>query len=207
MNSSKFEMNNSEFLKRILDGYVLTYRTNLWHTTSNHCDMTATELNFFTQLGSYLGFVVRREMNWQYPRDLCWCEPGSDPRPADDEGTILYLERENQDKRVDQTIEKLLDIKNAPNVKFLVAVFGCIKQETLNAAKEEIRTRLGSDRSFLCISWIGDRPDDATDVEGWVFSNNHESTRKIKAYMDKAEYWYLWEREDSAQTGWVSTTS
>ena len=56
-------MNELHFLQRMFEGYVTTYRRNMWHTTSGYSDMTAGELAFFETLGVHLGYTVRREMN------------------------------------------------------------------------------------------------------------------------------------------------
>ena len=132
-------MNELTFLQRIFDGYVFTYRRNMWHSSANYADMTAGELGFFSTLGTHLGYMVRREMNWDFPRDMCWCEKTECKRGAslDSEArTILYLERENHDGRVGPTIEKLLHYKNTPvRIPFLIAVLGLARANTLAEAK------------------------------------------------------------------------
>ena len=183
-------MNDIEFLERIFRGYVMTYRANLWHTTANYSDMTSAELGFFTRLGSHLGYVVRREMNWDYPRDLCWCESTEDSRDDEKARTILYLERENSDGRVDKnTVEKLLKTSNG--VKYLVAVLGWVRRATLEAAKEKVRKGLGEQQYFFSISWVGETPDGEFEVEAWICHKETERVLTAKASMDEAGYWYL----------------
>ncbi len=110
-------MANEKFLKLIFNGYVNCYRKNNWHTSSNYSDMTHTELNFFLELGQSHGFFVRKEMNWDYPRDLCWCE-------TENSEAFLYLERKNENSRCVLTIEKQLDQLNSGAIKNFVSVFG-----------------------------------------------------------------------------------
>jgi hypothetical protein len=115
-------MTTEEFLKMIFNGYVNCYRKNNWHTTANYADMTFKELGFFSQLGESIGFIVRLEINWNYPRDLCWCK-----HPEDKEA-FLYLERENDNGRAVHTIEKMLNPANSKDIPILVCVFGWIKE-------------------------------------------------------------------------------
>ena len=193
-------MTDQLFLQNVFNGYARSYRQFQWHKSAKYADMTASELGFFSTLGNSLGYMVRREMCWQFPRDLCWC--GTTVSINDDEAqTVLYLERENKDSRVLDTIGKMTNPKNAKDVPYLVAVFGWIRQNTLNAAKREIRGRLLSHQHFLMISWIGEKQDEGDyNLEGWVYGGEKELVRVAKPKLDEAGYWYV----DSFPAIWTS---
>ena len=193
-------MDSRKFLQRIFDGYVNCYRQFNWHASSNYADMTAVELNFFADLGQRLGYFVGREMHWDYPRDLCWCEepPGRDRKQTK---YVLYLERENEDGRVlENTVNKMLNPANAPGVPYLVAVLGWVKPGTLEKAKALIRERLPSDQSFLLISWVGESKNGEFFVEGWLAPSGGfaETARSAAAEPDAGGYWSM--RSTSAWT-------
>ncbi len=183
-------MSDHLFMQHLFNGYVRCYRQFQWHTSSNFADMTAAELGFFSSLGNSLGYVVRREWFWQYPRDLCWCETTLSENDIEAR-TRLYLERENNDDRVLVTIEKMTNPENSKDIPYLVAVFGWVQQNTLDAAKKEIRQRILPHQHFLMISWIGGKKDgDDYNLEGWVCSGKTESVREAKPKIDEAGYWY-----------------
>lgn len=192
-------MTTEQFLQMIFNGYVTTYRKNNWHTTAKYSDMTHKELNFFIQLGESLGFMVRREMNWSYPRDLCWCDGATGDKP------YLYLERENQDGQAEYTIEKILNPDNSRDIPILVSVFGNISKETLKNIKSLIRNKLPESQYFLMISWPPENEnvdeDDNDIVEGWIFSKGQETVRTAKANMDKGGYWFIF--FDKSDKGWM----
>jgi hypothetical protein len=198
-------MDNNRFLQKLFDGYVSCYRQHNWHMSSNYSDITSAELAFFTQLGRGLGFVTRREMNWDYPRDLCWCERTGGKSDAD-AGTELYLERENDDKRVLTTIEKMTNPENAPTVPLLVAVFGWVRPATLQRAKRLTWERLRDGQKLLMISWIGDTQDGAGfSLEGWILADGVATRRDAAPHVDKAGYWYAelgkpWEADTAAMS-------
>jgi hypothetical protein len=185
-------MFDEQFLQRIFNGYVNCYRKNNWHTTSNYSDMTHAELGFFKELGESLGFFVRMEMKWEYPRDLCWCEN------SDSSEAFLYIERENKDNRCLDTVMKQLNNLNSSSIPFLVSLFGWVKPDTLDTAKQYIRNNIPEDKAYLIISWIGDRQD-GNDfiVEGWVLYSGHETKRIAIPKIDGAKYWYLLFEKDS----------
>ncbi len=178
-------MTNEKFLQMIFNGYVTCYRKNNWHTTAKYHDMTHRELQFFMQLGESLGFIVRREMEWQYPRDLCWCETHESIKP------FLYLERENLDNRAEHTINKMLNPDNSKDIPILVCVFGWIRPNTLDKMKSLIRQSHLVDQSFLIVSWVGEDKDTVNDVEGWSLCDGQEAVRTAKAETDDAGYWYI----------------
>ena len=93
-------MNTERFLQNLFEGYVRTFSSFRWYTSANNADLTAKELNHFSELGERLGYIVRREMNWHYPRDLCWVDFDDTP--------FLYLERESKNSRMNHTVEKML---------------------------------------------------------------------------------------------------
>jgi hypothetical protein len=194
-------MNDHIFMRRLFDGYVLCYRQFQWHKSSNFADMTAAELGFFSNLGNSLGYVVRREMCWQYPRDLCWC--GTTISTNDSEAqTLLYLERENENEKAIETVQKLTKHENSKDIPYLVALFGWVRRNNLEAAKSEVRQRLLAQQHCLLISWIGEKKDqaDAYTLEGWVCSGRTESVRSVTPKIDDAGYWYA----DSLPTLWTS---
>ena len=195
-------MDDLTFLQRIFDGYVTTYRRNMWHTTSGLTDMTAGELGFFVTLGTHLGYTVRREMNWDFPRDLCWCETTTCKRGGDidiEARTVLYLERENHDGRVDLTIRKLLDKENTPTrIPYLIAVLGWTRKSTLDDAKAMARQTFPGTlhTRLMLISWIGEKQDGEYLIEGWILERNgdgrlSEFVREATPEFDKAGYWYM----------------
>lgn len=182
-------MNNQTFLQFIFNGYASCFHKSFWHTSSNYSDMTSADLNFFSNLGQSLGFRVRREMAWQYPRDLCWCQT-NEPK-SDVDNTILYLERENENGRVDHTINKMLNPNNASSIPYLVALFGWIKPSSLSLEKMKISARLSPHQSFLLISWIGDTKDgEKWILEGWCLSGGKATTRQLDVKQDENEHWY-----------------
>ena len=103
--------------------------------------MTAGELSYFSVLGANLGYFVRREMKWHFPRDLCWCKTSA--TKSDEEAlTRLYLERENSNGRSKATVQKLTTPDNSKEIPYLVAVFGHIRERDLDIAKDIVRARL-----------------------------------------------------------------
>lgn len=183
-------MDDQKFLQHIFNGYASCFHKGFWHTSSNYSDMTTADLNFFSTLGQSLGFRVRREMNWQYPRDLCWCQT-NETKSDFDANTLLYLERENKDGRVGDTIEKMLNPINAPLVPYLVALFGWVKPSTLSKAKKQISSSLLPNQSFLLISWVGDNQNgDNWILEGWCLSGQKATTRKVDTRIDENGHWY-----------------
>lgn len=184
-------MDDHRFLQHLFNGYVHCYRRFHWHKSANFADMTAAELGFFENLGNSLGFVVRREMCWHYPRDLCWCENTLSKNDLE-AGTRLYLERENSNFRVSVTIQKMLDHDNSKDIPYLVAVFGWIRPSSLESAKKAIRAGLLNHQHFLMISWIGEQKDCGDfGLEGWVCSKKGESMRSVTPKIDEAGYWYV----------------
>ncbi len=183
-------------MQYVFNGYAMCFQKALWHTSLNYSDVTSADLNFFTTLGHSLGFRVRREMNWQYPRDLCWCrtdELVDENANSKDAKTELYLERENNNSRAKYTIKKMLHKDNAPSVPYLVAVFGWIRKQTLADVKDMIRAAyLQENQTFLLISWVGDAKDgEHWLLEGWYFSRQEESVRTLNVKMDDNKHWYV----------------
>lgn len=186
-------INDEKFLQFIFNGCAACFHKAFWHTSSSYSDMTTADLNFFLTLGQHLGFRVRREMNYAYPRDLCWCESNEITSDADAK-TLLYLERENKDDRADYTINKMLDPNNAPSVPYLVALFGWIKPSTLANIKTEIQKKLQErlHQSFLLISWVGETQNgDDWRLEGWCFSGQKTTTRTLEVQLDDNKHWYI----------------
>ena len=190
-------MNDVELMKRVFDGYVFNYRNNNWHTKSNYSDMTFLELGFFSRLGNYLGFHVRREMNYEYPRDLCWCDSFDGSDNDIDAKTFLYIERENEDNRaINNTIRKMLIDKNSKDIPNFLAVFGWIRPETLKLAKniidEKFENPNSSNKTFSIISWIGKSKEDPEfSIECWIKSSVGEYTKTATPKIDECGFWYI----------------
>jgi hypothetical protein len=171
--------------------------------------MTFSELNFFAKLGSMLGYHARREMNYQYPRDLCWCDSVGSTKNDIDARTYLYLERENEDSRViSNTIQKMLNPLNAPNVPNLLAVFGWIRPETLCAAKQYVRENFKKHENkheiFSIISWIGVKKDaDVFNLECWIYTPEFEYLKDANPFVDGNGFWHISLKND----GWSKKTS
>jgi hypothetical protein len=141
-------MNSRTFLQRLFEGYVVSFRKFGWHTTSSYSDITAAELTHYSELGAKLGYLVRREMNWHFPRDLCWVPFGS-------KEAYLYMERENKDSRCKHTIEKMLNPANSKEVTLLVASFGFLRPDSFSWAKDRLRDELLKHQSALLYAWVG----------------------------------------------------
>ena len=192
------EFNNSvELIKRICNGYLSNYRRNNWHKSSNYSDMTSSELNFFSEVGTLLGFHVRREMNYQYPRDLCWCESTNGGKNDIEAQTYLYIERENEDNRaIENTVLKLLNKENSKNIPNLMAVFGWIKPKTLDSAKDYVRKYFANEEAitstFSIISWVGENKEDSKfRIECWITNGENEFSRTADPILDENEFWYV----------------
>ncbi len=195
MEGNGAKIDAAEFLKMLFDGYVISYRKFGWHTnpdypnitTSNYADMTQAELGHFGALGESLGFISRREMNWHLPRDLCWCRQG-------DKDAYLYIERENEDSKWKKTLERLLN-DNAKEVKFIVPIFGWLKLENYEKAKQFLRAGgLSPDQATLLIAWVGENQNGKPDqfkVEGFILAGEHEFSRSADASTDKGGFWQL----------------
>src|SRR5437764_14410679 len=100
-------MTSTDFLKRLSEGYVRSYRTfNIYDKTPTNrnlkaircrwADETPWELHFFAQLGQMLGYVARREVGTERNRgrwDLLWVDAESRDK---EEQVVLYMECENE---------------------------------------------------------------------------------------------------------------
>jgi hypothetical protein len=196
-------MTTEEFLQMVLNGYVTTYRKNNWHTTERHlANWTHKDLNFFIRLGESLGFIVQLEMNYEYPRDLCWCNGIKGDKP------FLYLERENKDANAVDTIKRMFEpAANTQDIPILVAVFGEVTKETLQRVKNTVRLNVNENQCFLVISWPPENQDVNDDdiVEGWIFSRRQETRRIARANMDKGGYWFMY--FDDKDKGWTAAAT
>lgn len=178
-------MNSCIFLQRLFEGYVLSFRNLRWHTTSNYSDITAAELAHFSELGSKLGYLVRREMNWHFPRDLCWVPFGS-------KEAYLYLERENKDSRCKHTIEKMLNPNNSKDVSLLVASFGFLRPESFDWAKEQLRRGLLKHQSALLYAWVGsDENMGPFTVSAAVIDGDSVVECRAKPSIDEGGFWQI----------------
>ena len=147
----------SEFLKRICEGYVRSYRTfdlrgnprnyrDLKPQDSLGADATQRELDFFGRLGEMLGIVAHREMG---RRDLSWIK--ADSKQKKDE-LVLHLEREASNKKAVETMKRLLRAKGRKKARYLVGVLGCVTEDQFAKIKQTIKTSLKG-CSLLVLAW------------------------------------------------------
>ncbi|GEM_PF-3488195 len=194
-------MNDLMFLQMIFNGYVNCYGHLRWHTQNTYSDMTQKELNFFSNLGSMLGFLSIREKSERArpenptshisnPRDLVWVSP---ERPDD---VILHIERENDCAKANAcffTDNKILDSAKYGGDRFLVAVLGHVRDaDYQNIKKEIVSNPVYLDRKVLIISFIGQTRDNARECRGLIKFENRLYERTAKAELDKGGYWYLY---------------
>jgi len=173
-------MTRADFLKRLCEGYIRSYRTFNLRTTAKWTDLTQRELDFFARLGEMLGFAARLE---EQRMDLSWHD-------IDSEELALYLEREtNAEKVFTETLRKLLQSQYSQRARYLAAIFGWVREEDLPAIKQTIKDQLG-DRSLLVIAWVGPTQDAAKHVRIFVFSESVVYTRRGEGEIDADNYWY-----------------
>ncbi len=183
-------MTSTDFLKRLCEGYVRSYRglglrgnarndrTLDRRTDSRGADVTHRELNFFAKLGEMLGFVARLEAE---RRDLSWFD-------ADSGELVLHMERETTSKKARNTMTKLLQTGKS-EACYLAAVLGWVTEEDFASVRRAIASHLGG-RSLVVLAWVGPNIYDATSLEVIVASEGNVYTRRGKAEPDKDKYWY-----------------
>ena len=180
-------MNTSIFLRRLFEGYVKNFRSFNWHVSSNYADITSAELNHFSLIGKSLGYLVRREMNWNYPRDLCWVLGENNDKEA-----YLYLERENKDSRMLHTIKKMLERDNSKDIHILVASFGHLKPESFVAASELLRNGILNHQSALLFAWIGENENSSEfSVKAHIVTSENVEEYEAIPYIGKDGYWNI----------------
>lgn len=183
------EVDDSEFLQRICEGYVHCYRTFRLRTRNNWSDLTHREVGFFCQLGEMLGFFALQEQNKD---DLHWYEDFRATKRA------LHLERETEDSRAcTEAVRKLIDDRQA---KYLVAVLGWVVEDRIDQIKEQVRSSQLGNRCLAVMAFVGPNKDSATGFRALVFSGSAVLGREGKAEWDNGNYWYLhftgpWEAE------------
>jgi hypothetical protein len=178
-------MNKIIFLQRLFEGYVISFRSFCWHTSSNYSDITSAELSHFSTIGEKLGYMVRREMNWEYPRDLCWVDD------AESEA-YLYMERESKDSRCKHTIEKMLNPENSLNIPVLVASFGFLKPESFEWASCCLKRGLLKNQSALIFAWVGENEDKGPfEVKAHVVCDGQISECLAEPSMDVGGFWQI----------------
>jgi hypothetical protein len=194
-------LNTVYFLQKLFEGYVRSFASFRWYTTCNYSDLTSKELNHFTAIGERLGFVVRREMNWNYPRDLCWVE-SLDSKAI----PYLYLERESKDGRMCQTIEKMLKPDNSKGIPILVASFGHLKEASFKKASEMLMNGIQADQTALLFAWVAES-ENASNFEicaEVISASSRTATKAIPDIAEHGQYWYM--RFDGDVAQWKSTT-
>lgn len=200
-------MDNSFFLKRIFEGYVQCFRVARWHMSCTYSDMTQNDINFFSDLGSKLGFLSIREKsetppdghfynNKSNPRDLVWVDPNTGK-------AFLHVERENKtESAVDAVVNplnKLSDSAKFNDGRLLVAVFGWITRTDLEKVLGYIK---GKDSCYtrndlLIIAFVGQNQNDATDIEAYVLSEHGNFRRNASSKIDRGGFWYSYFEEGS----------
>jgi hypothetical protein len=200
------QMTPTNFLKRLCEGYVRSYRTLKIRgprdprkfnplTDSRAADATHREINFFAQLGEMLGFVARREVarkdrtRW----DLSWVD-------LESEKSFLCMESETFEDRADNTIDKLLRTGPSKAPCYLVGVLGWLKESHFAKVKRTILRRLKG-RSLLLLAWVGPDMYHATTLEVIVACDGNICTRRATAEPDNDKYWYAY-----FDSGWENAT-
>lgn len=174
-------MNKVEFLQRLFQGFVVNFESFKWYTTSNYSDITAKELGHFSELGERLGFCVRREMNWEYPRDLCWVDgTGKKSKP------YLYMERESKNARMEHTIIKMLNPENFAGIPFLVASFGHLTQASYEEALSRLESGVEAGQSALLFAWVAEKEEtDSYDIRASVTSGGSTVSCAAIPYLNE----------------------
>jgi hypothetical protein len=175
--------------------------------------MTQKELSFFSNLGTNLGFIPKREYvenapvgHTYYPnksngRDLVWLDPD------DNNSVFLHLERENESENVEENFtgnNKLIDGARFKDRRYLVGVFGFLKKEHLESLKHELANSPDfKNKDILVIGWCGEEKDIATDVIGLVYSKLAKFERHATADRDKGGYWFLYfDKQEPSNLNW-----
>ncbi len=188
-------MTSTDFLKRLCEGYVRSYRS-LGIRGGSHSDFdplldlrgadaTHRELNFFVKLGEMLGFVARLEVarrdrtRW----DLSWVD-------IESKELFLCMESETFDHKADKALDKLLRTEPSKAPRYLVGVLW-LKEDHFAKVKRAIFERLKS-RSLVVLAWVGPNIFDATRLEVIVASKGKVYTRQGKAEPDNDKYWYAY---------------
>jgi len=171
-------------VQNIFDGYVMCFRTFLWHTSSNKSDITQVELSYFSKLGQSLGYMARREMNWNYPRDLCWVKSGA-------KEAFMYMERESKNERCEHTINKMLNKENSKNIEVLIASFGWLTESNFDWACSEFAHGLEESQTGLLFAWVGLTDDGPHVVKAATFHQKTITTKEAIPFIDKGGYWQI----------------
>jgi hypothetical protein len=181
-------MNNKLFLQKLFVGFVQNFQSFRWHTSSNYSDITAKELGHFSQIGELLGFCVRREMNWNYPRDLCWVE-GS----LNNATPYLYMERESKDNRMKHTIEKMLSPENSAGIPILVVSFGHLTPESYAQASTMLKKGLEGEQIALLYAWVAEKEESSSyEIVARIITNNSIVESKAIPYVSaKTNFWCM----------------
>ena len=173
-------MTSTDFLKRLCEGYVRSYRTLNLRVDCSMADATHKEINFFGHLGEMLGFVACLEWG---RRDLSWLDPETD-------NVVLYMERESTDAKADAVMKKLFHTERSKAPRYLVGVLGWLKEDHYAKVKQAIFDRLKG-RSLLLLAWVGPDIGHATKLEVIVACDGSICTRQATAEQDKDKYWYV----------------
>ena len=198
-------MTSADFLKRLCEGYVRSYRTFGIRGSrdprefnrvidARAADVTHREVTFFSQLGEMLGFVARREVarkdrtRW----DLSWVD-------IDSKKPFLCMESETFEKKADSTIGKLLRTRSSK--VYLVGILGCLNESHFAQVKQTVSKRLKG-RSLLLLAWVGSDMWHATKLKAIVACDGNVYTRQATAEPDSDNYWYARFDDDE----WVDAT-
>jgi len=174
-------MTTGDFLKRLCEGYIRSFRTlNLHSGTATWPDHTQRELAFFARIGEALGYTARLDKDRM---DLSWWDP--------DSGSLeLYLERERlSDKAGRDTVSKLLDSDESHRARYLVGIFGWLTEPGLATVRRAIGDRR-DDRPFVLIGWVGRDENSIVRIQSFVYSESTVFTRAASAETDADGYWF-----------------
>jgi hypothetical protein len=181
-------MTTERFLQMLFGGYVRSFASFRWYAVANYTDLTAKELHHFTEIGERLGFIVRREMNWDYPRDLCWV------KSTDATATpFLYLERESKDIRMGYTIEKMLNPENGGGIPILVASFGHLRETSFEKASARLQAGVVEGQAALLFAWVAESENAARfEMRASVITQSRSLTTQAMPYLIEDErYWCM----------------
>jgi hypothetical protein len=170
-------MTDLQFLQRLAEGYVRSYRTFNLRADSKWEDNTRRELDFFARLGERLGYIARYE---DKRTDLTWHD-------IDTQTIVLALERETDAGSVlADTFPRLFQVTGA---RYLAAVLGWVRESDLARISPLIQGNLGS-RSMLTLAWVGTSRDSADTLYASVHTDARIVSRQGKGHVDLDRYWY-----------------
>lgn len=194
-------MNDMHFLQMLFDGYVICFGKHRWHYLMTYSDATQEEIGHFRDLGLMLGDIpVRETARANLPRpDLVWL---SHPMTQGEESVqnshsvFLHLERENYSESAracvnDQNKKLRYSARRAAQggyPKYLIGIFGWVTQQDWDYCLRLIKSNPDySGRNVLLVGCIGNSQEKATDIEGFIWVDNHAYCRKGKCALNRSQ--------------------